>query len=65
MSDYDKTLMDSYILYLDANNLYGYGMHEYLPTNDFKCNTYKWTVEKILNFVDEGEKGYLVDAYAC
>ena len=28
MSTYDKSLMDSYILYLDANNLYGYAMCE-------------------------------------
>ena len=39
MSTYDKSLMDSYILYLDANNLYGYAMCEYLPKGNFKWNT--------------------------
>ena len=61
MSDYDKSLMDSYILYLDANNLYGYAMCEYLPQNNFKWNTEDWNTDKILNLNDEGETGYLFD----
>ena len=31
MTNYDETKTDEYILYLDANNLYGYAMCEYLP----------------------------------
>ena len=31
MSNYDKSSMDSYILYLDANNVHVYAMCEYLP----------------------------------
>ena len=31
--------MDSYILYVDANNLYGYAMCEYLPQANFRWNT--------------------------
>ena len=59
MSDYDKSLMDSYILYLDANNLYGYAMCEYLPQSNFKWNTEEWDNDKILSLNDEGETGYL------
>ena len=33
---YDVKQEWKYIIYLDANSLYGYGMHEYLPTNGFK-----------------------------
>ena len=61
MSDYDKSLMDSYILYLDANNLYGYAMCKYLPQSNFKWNTDLWTTDKILNLNDEGQTGYLFD----
>ena len=61
MSDYDKSLMDSYILYLDANNLYGYAMCEYLPQGNFKWNSEEWTTEKILKLNDKGQKGYLFD----
>ena len=49
MSDYKPSKDnkdDSYILYLDANNLYGYGMSAYLPKSDFKWNTKTWTNEK-------------------
>ena len=56
MSEYDKSLMDSYILYLDANNLYGYAMCEYLPQGNFKWNTDEWTTEKILNLDDKVKK---------
>ena len=59
MSDYDKSLMDSYILYLDANNLYGYAMCEYLPYNNFKWNDEEWNEEKIMSLDDKGKKGYL------
>ena len=46
ISLYDKSLMDSYILYFDANNLYGYAMCEYLPQNNFKWNTGNWNTDK-------------------
>ena len=61
MSDYDKSLMDSYILYLDANNLYGYAMTQYLPQSNFKWNTEEWDNDKILSLTNEGTKGYLFD----
>ena len=48
MTTYDKTLIQEYILYLDANNLYGYAMSSFLPKGGFKWNNDAWTVEKIL-----------------
>ena len=53
-----KPLIDSYILYLDANNLYGYGMSCYLPLKNFKWNTDVWTNEEILALDDKGKIGY-------
>ena len=50
MSNYDKSLMDSYILYLDAYNLHGYAKCEYLPKGKFKWNSKEWTTDKILKF---------------
>ena len=38
MTTYDKTLIQEYILYLDANNLYGYAMSSFLPKGGFKWN---------------------------
>jgi hypothetical protein len=34
--DYDKTKPNSYICYLDANNLYGWAMSQYLPYEKFR-----------------------------
>ena len=36
MKNYNKNKESSYILYLDVNNLYGWGMSQKLPVNDFK-----------------------------
>ena len=36
MSEYDPKLQTKYITYLDANNLYGGGMSEKLPTHGFR-----------------------------
>lgn len=59
IAKYDTSKEDSYIVYLDANNLYGYAMCEYLPVKDFKWNEDTWNSEKISELDDKGEKGYL------
>ena len=35
ISDYDPTKPSTYIMYVDANNLYGWAMSEDLPTGGF------------------------------
>ena len=39
MKEYDESKPDSFILYLDANNLYGWAMSQLLPVGDFKWMT--------------------------
>ena len=39
LEDYDPTKPHSYIAYLDANNLYGWAMSQYLPQGDFDWMT--------------------------
>ena len=41
MKNYDINRDSKYIMYLDANNLYGYAMSQYLPTGNFR-----WLTEK-------------------
>ena len=36
MKDYDSSKKSKFIQYLDANNLYGWAMSQYLPTHGFK-----------------------------
>ena len=36
MNNYDKDIISSYLMYLDANNLYGWAMSQKLPVNGFK-----------------------------
>ena len=37
MKNYDKDIMSSYLMYSDANNLYGWAMSQKLPVHGFKC----------------------------
>ena len=36
MKKYDINIISSYLMYLDANNLYGWGMSRKLSVNGFK-----------------------------
>ena len=36
MKNYDKSIESSYLMYLDASNLYGWTMSQKLPVNGFK-----------------------------
>ena len=39
MKNYDKSKESSYLMYLDANKLYMWGMSQKLPANGFKWKT--------------------------
>ena len=41
---YDSNEKSKFIMYLDANNLYGWAMSQYLP-----CSGFKWLSEKEIN----------------
>jgi ssDNA-binding Zn-finger/Zn-ribbon topoisomerase 1 len=59
MTNYDKSVIDSYIMYLDANNLYGQAMVQKLPTGDFEWgNT---DMDYLKNFDADGFYGAIVE----
>jgi len=56
LKNYNPEEEESYIMYYDANNLYGYAMMKHLPYKNFKWNTETWDKEKILKLADNGDK---------
>ena len=36
MKNYDKSIESSHLMFLDANNLYGWAMSQKLPVNGFR-----------------------------
>ena len=62
MREYDEKASSKYIMYLDANNLYGWAMSQYLPTGGFK-----WLTEKQINKInlaqynEDSNKGLLIE----
>ena len=61
MKEYNEKAPSKYIMYLDANNLYGWAMSQYLPTGNFK-----WMTDKEINKIDlgkykaDGKKGLIL-----
>ena len=59
MKNFNPKEASKYIMYLDANNLYGWAMSQYLPTGGFK-----WLTEEevdLSKFDDESEKGLILE----
>ena len=62
MKEYDEKAPSQYIMYLDANNLYGWAMSQYLPTGNFK-----WMTDKEISKIDlgkykaDGKKGLILE----
>ena len=62
MRNYDPNEPSKYIMYLDANNLYGWAMSQHLPTGGFK-----WMTQNQINKLDldkykeDSEKGLILE----
>ena len=50
MKDYNENKPSKYIMYLDANNLYGWAMSQYLPTGGFQ-----WMKQEHIDKLDLGK----------
>ena len=61
-SKYNKSKANSYLMYWDANNLYGWAMSQKLPTHGFKwiADVSKFTEEFIVNYAN-GDDGYILE----
>jgi len=60
--DFRQQLKINYLLYVDANNLYGYAMSQQMP-----CRSFKWmeptkeNVEMILKTAKDSSEGYILE----
>ena len=62
MKDYNEKAPSKYIMYLDANNLYGWAMSQYLPTGGFKWMKQKH-IDKInlAQYKEDNNKGFIAE----
>ena len=62
MKEYDEKAPSKYIMYLYANNLYGWAISQYIPTGNFK-----WMTDKEISKIDlgkykkDGKKGLILE----
>lgn len=62
MNDYDQSHDPKFLMYLDANNLYGYSMMQCLPLDNFQWDSVdEFTTERIMNILDESSTGYIFE----
>ena len=59
---YDPEKPSSHMLYLDANNLYGWAMSQYLPTGGFRWEEdYESLAESIGSHPSDSPEGYILE----
>ena len=63
MKNYDKSIESSYLMYLDANNLYGWAMSKKLPVNGFKWENdlSRFNENFIKNYNENSDAGYFLE----
>ena len=65
MKNYDKNKAFLFLLYLDANNLYGWAMSQKLPIDNFKWiekdDLLKFDENFIKNYDENNDKGYILE----
>ncbi|XP_072376726.1 uncharacterized protein [Diabrotica undecimpunctata] len=62
LSNFDPTKPETYIMYLDATNLYGAAMSQPLPWGNFRwLNEQEIDQFNVFNIDDDGEKGYVLE----
>ena len=62
IKNYDPTKKSKYILYLDANNLYGWAMQQKLSLGNCKWENPSLFTEKNINDINEnGQSGYILE----
>ena len=63
MNNYEKRIESSHLMYLDANNLYGWAMCKKLPVNGFKWGNdlSRFNENFIKNYLENSDRGYFLE----
>ena len=63
MKNFDKNKESLYLMYLDANNLYGWAMSQKLPIDGFRWirDTFIFDDEFIINYNEDSNKGHILE----
>ena len=63
MKNYNEDIESSYLMYLDANDLYGWAMSQKLPVNGFKWmeQLSEFNEGFIRNYDENNDKGYIFE----
>ena len=68
MKNYNKDIISSYLMHLDAKKLYGWAMSQKLPANGFKwvknlsgCNSIQFNESFIRNYDENSDIGYFLE----
>ena len=62
MKEYDEKAPSKYIMYLDANNLYGWAMSQHLPVGNFRWMTEKQISKlNVSRYNENSEKGLILE----
>ena len=66
MNDYDKNFESSYLVFLDANNLYGWTMSQKLLINGFEWikKLSRFNERFIKNYSEISDRGYFLEVDA-
>ncbi|XP_044005508.1 uncharacterized protein LOC122850422 [Aphidius gifuensis] len=60
MSEYNPNIEDSYLMYFDVNNLYGFAIASTLPVSDFQWEE-NFDINKLNSIEDNSEWGYILE----
>lgn len=61
MSEFEANETSNFLMYLDANNLYGHAMMQYLPVDGYEWCYDEFSTEKILSIPDDSPVGYVFE----
>jgi hypothetical protein len=63
LEDFDSSKPENYLMYWDANNLYGWAMSQYLPYKNISLNSdiNIDNINNILDIPDDNDVGYIIE----